>query len=267
MLRRFRVGSLFGIPVEINLSFVFLLAAVFLWMGGASGLLLALVVFASVLLHELGHSLVARHLGVQIAGIELHMLGGAARMVGQPRSAGDEIAIAAAGPAVSFALGGLGMVLSATTGWSGFSSFGWLNIALGAFNLLPALPMDGGRIARALLSQRLGFRRATGIAVRLARVLAIGMAAVGLVTLHLQLVLIAGFVWLLSGIEQRAAAAGASYAGWPGAGFAPAAPQRAGRGAGWSPDAVLPRGSREVPAGPRGFVLQQRGGRLYFVRL
>ena len=72
------------------------------------------MVAGSVLVHELGHALVARHLGVPVAGIGLHFFGGAAQMVGLPRRPGDEIAIAAAGPAVSFALAGLGHGLAAS---------------------------------------------------------------------------------------------------------------------------------------------------------
>src|SRR5436190_22065529 len=101
MFPSYRIGSVFGFPIRLNLSFLLLLGAVLLWMGGLPGVVAVLLVFASVLLHELGHSVVARRLGVRIASIDLHFFGGAARMVDIPRTARDEIAIAAAGPAVS----------------------------------------------------------------------------------------------------------------------------------------------------------------------
>src|SRR5262245_12631604 len=102
MFRSFRLGRLFGFPVHVNVTFLVLLAVVGLTMGGIGAIGFVLLSFASVVLHELGHALVARHLGVGISRIELHFFGGAAQMTDQPRRAGDEIAIAAAGPAVSF---------------------------------------------------------------------------------------------------------------------------------------------------------------------
>ena len=101
MFRNYRIGSIAGFPIELSVSFLLLLAVGLIWMGGLMGVMIIALAFASVLLHELGHAVVARHLGVTIASIELNFFGGAAKMVGQPRSANHEIAIAAAGPAVS----------------------------------------------------------------------------------------------------------------------------------------------------------------------
>jgi Zn-dependent protease len=205
MLRRFRIGSLLGFPVELNLTFLLLLAATFLWMGGVVGLVVVALAFGSVLLHELGHALVARHLGVPVAGIELHFFGGAAKMIGQPRNAGDEIAIAAAGPAVSFALAGLGWVLAALTGAWLFTVIAWLNTGIGVFNLIPALPMDGGRILRALMARRIGFARATERAVQVARVMVV-LIAVAAVALRAPLMLVlAGVLWWMGTAELRMA--------------------------------------------------------------
>ena len=106
---------MFGFPVEINLSFLLLLALVFFGFLGSGGLVsvaFVLLVFGSVLLHELGHALVARRLGVHVSGIELSFFGGAAKMTQMPRSANHELAIAAAGPAVSLMLGGAGLGLA-----------------------------------------------------------------------------------------------------------------------------------------------------------
>src|SRR5947207_15286444 len=116
MFPSYRLGSVFGFPVRVNLSFLLLLGVILLWSGGLAGVAVAVLAFGSVLLHELGHALMARHLGVRVASIDLHFFGGAARMGDSSRSPGDEIAIAAAGPAVSFALGGLGYAAAAVTG-------------------------------------------------------------------------------------------------------------------------------------------------------
>src|SRR5688572_22296131 len=150
MFKRWKIGSLLGFPVEINFSFLLLLGAVFIWMGGVAGLIVVALAFGSVLLHELGHAVVARQLGVRVAGIELHFFGGAAKMIELPRTASHEVAIAAAGPAVSLVLAGLGLGLGALTGVGLITMIGWINLAIGLFNLIPALPMDGGRILRAL---------------------------------------------------------------------------------------------------------------------
>src|SRR5499433_434583 len=142
MLKSWRVGTMFGFPVEINLSFLLLLALVFLAFGGLIGVFVVLLAFGSVLLHELGHALVARRLGVHVSGIELSFFGGAAKMVQLPRTANHELMIAAAGPAVSLMLGGAGLGLGALTGLSLFAWLGWTNLVIAGFNLIPALPMD-----------------------------------------------------------------------------------------------------------------------------
>src|SRR5262245_22514648 len=106
MTRGFRLGTLFGFPIRVHASFLVLLALVFLFMGGVAGVAVVTMVAGSVLVHELGHALLARHLGVPVGEIGLHFFGGAAQIQGLPRRPGDEIAIAAAGPAVSFAIAG-----------------------------------------------------------------------------------------------------------------------------------------------------------------
>src|SRR6202142_1334837 len=170
MFPSLRVGALFGFPIRVHLSFLLLLGMVVLFMGGLPGLAVVLMVAGSVLVHELGHALLARHLNVPVKEIGLHFFGGAAQMVGLPRRPADEIAIAAAGPAVSFMLAGLGHELAAMTGLRMFALFGWINLALGSFNLLPAFPSDGGRILRAWLARRRGFVLATELAVRVGRI-------------------------------------------------------------------------------------------------
>jgi Zn-dependent protease len=204
MFPSYRLGRLFGFPIRVNLSFVLMLVAVLLWMGGVAGVIVTLMAAGSVLLHELGHASIARHLGVPIAGIELHFFGGAAQMAGTPRRAGDEIAIAAAGPAVSFVLAGLGHGLAAVTGLPLLSLFGSVNLVLALFNLLPAFPSDGGRILRAWLARRRGLVGATDLAVKVGRVVCLLLGVVGLFAGSLQLVLISVVLWMMGGAERLA---------------------------------------------------------------
>lgn len=130
-------------------------AATYFWMGltGALGL------FFSIVLHELGHSLIARRYGVEMRGITLFIFGGVAEMRNEPPSPSAELAIAVAGPIVSFAIG----LICLAAGFAGNAAglipgirgvlmyLGWINLALVGFNLIPAFPLDGGRVLRALL--------------------------------------------------------------------------------------------------------------------
>ena len=205
--KRWRIGSLLGFPVEVNLTFLLLLGVVFLWFGGVSGLAVVGIAFASVVAHELGHAVVARMLGVRVSGIELHFFGGAAKMTELPRAANHEIAIAAAGPAVSLMLAGLGLGLGALTGVWAVAAIGWINLTIALFNVIPALPMDGGRILRALLTRRLDYVQATDAAVKVARVVVIGFAALGLFAGAYQLLVLAPFLWMLGNQERLVARA------------------------------------------------------------
>ena len=198
-----RLGRVFGIPLEARVSFLVMLGVVLLFMGGISGIFLVLLAFSSVVLHELGHALVARKLGVGVLGIELHFFGGVARLESQPRSSSDEVAIAAAGPAVSFVLSALGFLFSFVSGWGFFELFAAVNLVIAVFNLIPALPMDGGRILRALLSGRVGFQRATELAVHVSRVVSAAFALLGLAFFQLQLLLLAGVLWFMASAELR----------------------------------------------------------------
>lgn len=252
MFKSWRLGRVFGFPVEINLSFILLLAFVLLTWGGLAGVFVVLLSFASVLLHELGHALVARRLGVRVGGIELSFFGGAAKMENIPRSAKDEIAIAAAGPAVSLMLGGAGLGLAALTGVWLFALIGWINLVIAGFNLIPALPMDGGRILRAALAYRMDYVRATDIAVGIARVVTVAFVVIGLAYGIWTLVLLAPFLWMMSSAEQRLA----HYAADEFAGYHRGV-EVLGRDA-WTRRAAP--GYHDVSL--RRFVIRQRGGRL-----
>ena len=200
------LGRILGFPVEVHFTLLLFLGLVLLMGGGLGGVALMVLVFASVLAHELGHSVVARGLGVPILGITLYPFGGVAKMARLPDDPREEVVIAAAGPVVSLALGGAFWALGGILGSGLFVQLAGINAILGLFNLLPALPMDGGRIFRGLLQTRVGALRATRIAVRVARVLAVVMGIVGLFTSPM-LVLIALLVWWMAGQEERAARA------------------------------------------------------------
>ena len=215
MFPSFRLGTWFGFPFRVNLSFLLLLGVVLLWMGGLAGVALALMAAGSVLVHELGHALMARHLGVPVTGIELHFFGGAAQMADLPRRPGDEVAVAAAGPAVSFALAGLGHGLAAMTGWQVAALFGSVNLILALFNLLPAFPSDGGRILRAVLARRRGLVGATEIAVKVGRVVCVALAVAGLFW-SFQLVLIAVLLWMMGSAERLGARLRGDRGAWRG---------------------------------------------------
>jgi Zn-dependent protease len=218
MFKSWRLGRMFGFPVEINLSFLLLLALVFVAYGGFAGVLVVALAFGSVLLHELGHALVARKLGVHVSGIELSFFGGAAKMVQMPRSANHEIAIAAAGPAVSLMLAGIGLGLGLAVHSPLFAMIGWINLVLAGFNLLPALPMDGGRILRALLTRRMDFVRATDVSVQVSRVFAVGFVILGLLGSY-QLLVLAPLLWMMGTRERMVARMMADqYAGYGGGG-------------------------------------------------
>jgi len=244
MFKQWRLGTAFGFPIEINLSFLLLLALVFIAFGGIAGVVIVCLAFASVLLHELGHALVARRLGVRVSGIELGFFGGAAKMVELPRTANHELAIAAAGPAVSLGLAGLGLGLGAITHVPLLAWLGWTNLILAAFNLIPALPMDGGRILRAVLTRKMDFVKATDIAVKVARVAAVAFALFGLAYGWYQLVFLAPFLWIMGTRELMLARMMADQYAYNAGGYR----QRYYRD--------------PVPAQQRRFTITQRNGRL-----
>lgn len=193
-----RLGRLFGIPIEINASWllvfallVFLLAQQFddlrlrwpeLLRWGAA-VITAAAFFASVLAHELSHSLVARYKGIPVEGITLFIFGGVSRLGREPRGPAAEFQVAVVGPVCSLTLAaGLGAAWYALgRGDSplelGLLLLAWGNLGLGLFNLLPGYPLDGGRVLRAGVWRLTGsYHRATQLAAR-------GGQAVGLLML------------------------------------------------------------------------------------
>ena len=212
MFSSIKLATVRGIPIRLHITLLAVFALLlfrFGWMGIPAGL----VLFGSVFLHELGHSIVAQRYGIRIASIELHLLGGMALMTEMPKTPKQEIHIAAAGPAVSFLLGflffGLAMLSGATLDFTAPRAIDLLaigasvNIAMGLFNLVPALPMDGGRIFRAALQQRMGRLKATRVAAGVSRVFGVLFIAVGLFYGQLSLALIGGLLFLMVRGEER----------------------------------------------------------------
>jgi Zn-dependent protease len=178
-LKSIRIGRLAGIPIGVQPLWLAIVALITWSLGAvyypdevdgisplasyALGLLSALLLFASILLHELGHAIVARRNGVEIEEIDLWLLGGVARMAGYPRTPGAELRFALAGPAVTLAIAALFAALDAALPGSAPAALvavveyqAFVNAAILVFNLMPAFPLDGGRVARALLWARSG---------------------------------------------------------------------------------------------------------------
>jgi Zn-dependent protease/CBS domain-containing protein len=172
------------------------------------GCLLAVALLAAIVVHELAHCWVALRSGVQVHSITLMLLGGVSRIVGEIKSGPREAWMAAAGPLASLAIGGAFLALHFLLPLEPADPrvaalvFGQINVVLAIFNLLPAFPMDGGRILRASLSSRLGRLQATRIAAWVGRAMAVLFALVGVfVVQNPLLVLIAAFVYLGAGAE------------------------------------------------------------------
>lgn len=226
------VGRLAGIDVYVHGSLLILLAilavAQLVILGSPFAAVLGAaslgIVFLCVLLHELGHALAARRYGIGTKRITLLPIGGVAQLERMPRRPSAELWVALAGPAVNLvlaalALGGLTVVSSMglAVGWiRAFEFLLSVNLLLFLFNLVPAFPMDGGRVLRALLSMRLGEVRATEVAARVGRFLAVGIGLLGLAVNPI-LVFIAIFVWFGAGQEaamvRARAALGDAYVG------------------------------------------------------
>ncbi|OGN89864.1 MAG: hypothetical protein A2158_05240, partial [Chloroflexi bacterium RBG_13_46_14] len=190
------IGKAFGISLRLHYSWFFIFALV-TWSLAAvyfptthpdwsmllkigAGLVASVLFFGSVLFHELMHSLVSIHQGTQIQSITLFFLGGVSEMTGEPKTAGDEFRMAAAGPFSSLVLGGLflGIFFALRTATSQAAQFvaaisyylGLINILLGVFNLIPGFPLDGGRVLRSLIWWRTrNMQRATKIASNIGR--------------------------------------------------------------------------------------------------
>jgi Zn-dependent protease/CBS domain-containing protein len=216
----FKIGRFSGIDVRLHWTF-FLLLAFFAFLGyqasgSVVGALTAAVtivaLFFCVLLHEFGHSLAAQRLGIGIHSITLLPLGGISNLESLPETPADEVKITLAGPLVNVVLApvffGVGLLFGAVPrvpadpfmdiGSVGqfFFYLGYLNVVLAVFNLIPAFPLDGGRILRALLATRLGALRATDISSVVGKIFAAVFFLVGLISGNLLLAVVAAFIYI-----------------------------------------------------------------------
>lgn len=216
MLSSWKLGRLAGIELFLHPTFLLLLALAYLAEGGLLAVFFMVAVFGCILLHEFGHAFSARWFGIETLDITLYPIGGVARLERLPRRPIAELLITLAGPAVNVAIAAIlglllavGSLINPGLGLSLPGEFAGLllsvNLLLAVFNLLPAFPMDGGRILRASLSGWLGRLRATEVAVAVGQILAIlipiGLLALGLFNpLHL---LLAVFLYVAAGSELR----------------------------------------------------------------
>ena len=178
----YRICTVSGIPINVDISLLVMLFIVVRHFNSpVFGIAMGVGLALSIVLHELGHSLVAQAFGCKVRDITLMMLGGCATIVNMPRKAWQEILMAAVGPAVSAVLAAIGIavyngLIPVPGRFSGtlIVELGWWNLGILLFNLLPAFPLDGGRILRAFLQQFFMTRvRATWVASRLGRFFAI----------------------------------------------------------------------------------------------
>jgi Zn-dependent protease/predicted transcriptional regulator len=231
----FSVARVSGIEIKIHATFAAILGlGAFQWgfpkgfagessfSGAVFGMGLMILLFTCVVLHELGHSLVAQKFGLKVREIVLLPIGGIARLEKNPEKPLHELLIAAAGPLVNVAIavllffaGGLAVNLGALEGRSLLETpigppslavlWGWLftaNVALAVFNMIPAFPMDGGRVLRAALALKMGFSRATRIATSVGQAIAFAFGLFGVLTGNVLLVLVAFFVFMGAGQER-----------------------------------------------------------------
>jgi len=229
-----RIGSLFGIPVYIHATFALIIVWVALshWLNGQSlaatltGIAFVLALFACVVLHELGHALTARRYHIKTRDITLLPIGGVARLERMPDNPREELWVALAGPAVNVAIAALlFLVLYSTGSWQSVERLSMvegsflqrlmlLNIFLVGFNLLPAFPMDGGRVLRALLATRLSYVRSTHLAATIGQAMALLFGFIGFLS-NPFLIFIAFFVWIGAAQESSMAQMRSSLAGIP----------------------------------------------------
>lgn len=233
-----RIGRIFGIPIHLHLTFVLILPLFIYafsdprrveffgvplsftdldsatWVKYAFGTATTILFFASIVAHELAHSYLALRYGVQIKSITLMIFGGVASMEEMPRQPGQELKMAFAGPAASLLIGGLaagGAVLAGLFD-GGSVLLDGISIMLGiiafysallaGFNLVPAFPMDGGRVLRAHLATKMPYVEATKKAARIGKYIAIGMGVLGI--FNIWLILIALFVYIGASEEEQA---------------------------------------------------------------
>lgn len=203
-MRGWHLAAPYKIPLEVHWSFL-IIAAIFIASQGLfNGLLFSLVIGLSIVVHEYGHALVARERGYSTEYICLYLFGGAAWIRGlEDVNHDDEIAISLAGPATNLVWVIIGTLFLALTGWKVWGLVITINLLLGLFNLIPALPLDGGRILRAWLCKRLGYTKATQVSVKIGQGFSILFFAIGLATGHYDLVIVSLLIMLFASAEEK----------------------------------------------------------------
>ena len=229
----FQIGKIMGIPIKLHITFLLILpvfALIFASNPAPYGFrnvaelstryILAfattILLFSSVLLHEIGHSYFARKYGVKIENITLMLFGGVASMEEIPRNPAQEAKMAVAGPMTSFTIGTIclvfnGVISDLRPSFSESNIFhviwliGYINLVVGVFNLLPAFPMDGGRILRAWYATSMSYVKATQKAAHVGKMFAIMMGVLGILA-NPWLILIAFFVYIAASEEARTTA-------------------------------------------------------------
>ena len=219
----FPIARLFGSELRVHATFFLIL----LWIGivgygqggpaaAAENVIFILALFVCVIAHEFGHALMARRFGIKTPDITLLPIGGMARLERMPEKPAQEIAVALAGPAVNIViwavlllfLGGAaaptGDLITSDGTLRGFlGRLASVNLFLAVFNMLPAFPMDGGRVLRAALASVMGRVRATNAAAAAGRTLAFAMGFLGLLSGNPVLILIAFFIFIAAGAEKQ----------------------------------------------------------------
>ncbi|KCV83547.1 SREBP protease [Actibacterium atlanticum] len=218
----FPLGRLFGSQLRVHATFFLLL----IWIGAAAwadkgpaaaleNVLFILVLFACVVAHEFGHALTARRYGIKTPDITLLPIGGMARLERMPEDPGQEIIVALAGPAVNVVIwavlalvlgyqGGISELLQMENTTSGFlARLAAVNLFLAVFNMIPAFPMDGGRVFRAVLALFMPRERATRVAAGAGQVVAFGFGYLGLTSGNPILLLIAVFIFMAAAAESN----------------------------------------------------------------
>jgi len=219
-MKSWNVGTIGGIRIRIHWTFLILPIWIYFSsilagsgvVAALSSLIFVAAIFGCVVLHELGHAMAARQFGIPTRDITLFPIGGVAALERMPRDPKQELWIAVAGPLVNVAIA---FVLAAAligggVGTSGaIGGFLWqltiANIALVVFNMLPAFPMDGGRVLRSVLAMWMDWKKATQIAVRVGNISAIGLGLLGIFSGNLMLVFIAMFVYFAARAELMSA--------------------------------------------------------------
>jgi len=216
-MKSFKIGKIAGIDVNIHFSLLFillLLAYIFYvspppfgysnlgYIGAIYAVITSVLIFVAVLIHELCHSLVAKRFGAKVRGIILFIFGGIALIEDLPKEPKKEFMIAIAGPMSNFVIAFICYLLMPLSPQL-FYILAYFNVFLAVFNLLPAFPMDGGRILRSLLARKKGYIRATKIAAEVGKFLAILMGIIGILAVNLWLILIALFIYVGASEEEK----------------------------------------------------------------